>query len=57
MYTIYTVIIKINELKEYKIGEAAEILNVSVATLQRWDREGKLKALRNASNRRYYTQE
>jgi putative resolvase len=57
VYTIYTVIIKINELKEYKIGEAAEILNVSVATLQRWDREGKLKALRNASNRRYYTQE
>ncbi|MFK3588418.1 IS607 family transposase [Lactobacillus sp. 23-2] len=44
-------------MKEYKIGEAAEILNVSVATLQRWDREGKLKALRNASNRRYYTQE
>ncbi|WP_416349126.1 MerR family DNA-binding transcriptional regulator [Lactobacillus delbrueckii] len=29
-------------MKKYKVGEAAEILDVSVATLQRWDREGKL---------------
>ena len=44
-------------MKKYKVGEAAEILDVSVATLQRWDREGKLKAERSATNRRYYTQE
>lgn len=44
-------------VKKYKVGEAAEILDVSVATLQRWDREGKLKAERSATNRRYYTQE
>jgi DNA repair protein RadD len=28
------------------IQEAAEVLNVSVSTLRRWDREGKLPALR-----------
>lgn len=44
-------------VKKYKVGEAAAILDVSVATLQRWDREGKLKAERSATNRRYYTQE
>lgn len=43
--------------KKYKAGEAAEILGVSVSTLQRWDREGLLKSYRNAANRRYYTQE
>ena len=43
--------------KKYKAGEAAEILGVSVSTLQRWDREGRLKSYRNAANRRYYTQE
>lgn len=35
----------------------AEKLNVSVITLQRWDREGRLKAFRTPTNRRYYTQE
>lgn len=25
--------------------------------MQRWDREGRIKAYRNAANRRYYTQE
>jgi putative resolvase len=34
------------------------LLNVTVNTLQSWDREKKLKAFRNPiSNRRYYTQE
>lgn len=33
------------------------MLGVSVKTLQRWDNEGKLKACRNPSNRRYYTHE
>lgn len=35
----------------------AEKLNVSVVTLQRWDREGRLKSFRTPTNRRYYTQE
>ncbi len=41
-----------------KLKEAAKILNVSIKTLQRWDKAGKLIAFRyQSSNRRYYTQE
>jgi excisionase family DNA binding protein len=43
--------------KIYKVSQAAELLGVSVSTMQRWDREGRIKAYRNAANRRYYTQE
>lgn len=44
--------------KILKPKEVAKILNVSVNTLQRWDREKKLIAFRNpVSNRRYYTEE
>ncbi len=39
----------------YKPNEFAELINVSVRTLQRWDVEGKLKAFRTPTNRRYYT--
>jgi len=39
----------------YKPKDFAELLNVSVKTLQRWDREGILKAFRTPSDRRYYT--
>jgi hypothetical protein len=38
-----------------KPSEAAKLLNVSVKTLQRWDRDGILKAQRTITNRRYYT--
>ena len=41
----------------YKPGEFAELLGVSVKTLQRWDREGILKANRTPTNRRYYIYE
>lgn len=47
-----------NSIKEktfYKPGEFAEIVNVSVSTLQRWDRAKILTAYRTPSNRRYYT--
>jgi predicted site-specific integrase-resolvase len=40
-----------------KPKEVSEILNVTVRTLQKWDREGKLKASRTPTNQRYYTQE
>lgn len=43
--------------KHYKPKEFAELLNVSVITLQRWDNDGKLKAFRTPTNRRYYTYE
>ena len=41
----------------YKPKEFAELLNVTVTTLQRWDREGVLKAYRNPKNRRFYTEQ
>lgn len=43
--------------KHYKPKEFAELLNVSVITLQRWDNSGKLKAFRTPTDRRYYTYE
>ncbi len=37
----------------YRIGDAARILGVSVSTLRRWDKEGKLKAVRIGRDRLY----
>jgi molybdopterin-binding protein len=34
------------------LGEAARALDVSIDTLRRWDRAGKLKKVRDARNRR-----
>lgn len=42
-------------MSNYKPKEFAEMIGVSVKTLQRWDREGILKACRNPKDRRYYT--
>ncbi|WP_291581223.1 IS607 family transposase [Clostridium sp. UBA6640] len=42
-------------MTNYKPKDFAELLNVSVKTLQRWDREDILKAKRTPTNRRYYT--
>lgn len=42
-------------LTNYKPKDFAELLNVSVKTLQRWDRDGVLVAKRTPTNRRYYT--
>lgn len=39
------------------IGKAAEFLNVSIDTLRRWDKSGKLKAIRSAGKHRYYSME
>ena len=41
--------------KTYKPKEFAEMLNVTVKTLQRWDNDGKLNAYRNPKGRRFYT--
>jgi predicted site-specific integrase-resolvase len=43
--------------KIYRPNEFAKLIGKSVQTLQRWDREGKLKAKRSFTNRRYYTHE
>ena len=42
-------------ITNYKPKDFAELLGVSVKTLQRWDRENILKANRTPTNRRYYT--
>lgn len=39
-----------------KPKEVSKLLNVTVNTLQKWDRLGKLKAYRLKNNRRYYLQ-
>lgn len=40
--------------KVYKPKEFAELVGVSVRTLQRWDTDGTFKAKRTPSGRRYY---
>lgn len=42
-------------IPNYKPKDFAKLLGVSVKTLQRWDREGILKANRTPTDRRYYT--
>lgn len=43
--------------KTYKIGEFAKLTGYSVNSLQRLDREGKFKAKRTVTDKRYYTEE
>ena len=38
--------------QEYTIGEAARALGVSIDTIRRWDRDGKIKTGRDPGNRR-----
>lgn len=45
----------ISNVTNYKPRAFAELLGVSVKTLQRWDRDGVLKAHRTPTGRRYYT--
>ena len=44
-----------SNITNYKPKDFAELLGVSIKTLQRWDREGILKANRTPTDRRYYT--
>ena len=39
-------------MADMTLGEAAKAIGVSVDTLRRWDRDGKLKTTRDAGNRR-----
>lgn len=43
--------------KIFKTKEFAEMINVSVSTLRRWDRTGIFKANRRPSGRMFYTEE
>lgn len=47
--------VNVPNIKNYKPKEFSELVGVSVKTLQRWDRDGILKAYRTPTNRRYYT--
>src|SRR3954447_25110908 len=38
--------------ESYNASEAAKLLGISVDTLRRWDREGRIKTERDRSNRR-----
>ena len=44
-------------MKQYKVGQFAKLLNVTVKTLQNWDKQGTLKAYRTPTNQRFYTEE
>jgi molybdopterin-binding protein len=39
-------------MRSYTATEAAQALGISVDTLRRWDREGRIKVTRDASNKR-----
>ncbi|MFH1789945.1 MAG: helix-turn-helix domain-containing protein [bacterium] len=42
--------------EKLSIGQAAEFLGVSIDTLRRWDKKGKLKAQKTDGGHRYYSQ-
>lgn len=42
-------------MEKYKPKEFADLLHVTVRTLQKWDKAGKLTAFRTPTNRRFYT--
>ncbi len=39
-------------MQTHTIGEAARLLGVSVDTVRRWDRQGRIRTRRDAANRR-----
>jgi putative resolvase len=44
-------------MNTYTISQFSEMTGYAVKTLQKWDREGRLKPLRTPTNRRMYTDE
>ena len=46
------IVMNTSNITNYKPKDFAELLGVSVKTLQRWDREGILKANRTPTDRR-----
>ncbi len=42
----------LGQMADLSLGEAARALGVSVDTLRRWDRDGKLQTVRDKRNRR-----
>ncbi len=46
----------LSKQKLYSIGEAANILGVSITTLRRWDRQGKIAVARTPTGNRVFTE-
>ena len=42
----------LRQMEDFSLGEAAKRIGVSVDTLRRWDRDGKLETTRDANDRR-----
>jgi molybdopterin-binding protein len=42
--------------REYTAGDAARALGISLDTLRRWDREGRIRVKRDRANRRVVTE-
>src|SRR5918992_3267567 len=38
--------------RSYPVGEAARLLGISLDTLRRWDRQGRIRTVRDTANRR-----
>ena len=55
IYTQEVILMNTKHITNYKPKDFAELLGVSVKTLQRWDRDNILKAKRTPTDRRYYT--
>ena len=53
-YTYGGIIMNTPNITNYKPKDFAELIGVSVKTLQRWDREGILEVNRTPTDRRYY---
>ena len=54
-YTYVGINMNTSNITNYKPKDFAELIGVSVKTLQRWDREGIPEANRTPTDRRYYT--
>lgn len=55
LYVCLDVLMNDNEVT-YTTGQAAQRLGISVDTLRRWEREGKISPERNAAGHRRYTE-
>jgi len=44
----------LRQMEDFSLGEAAKRIGVSVDTLRRWDRDGKLETTRDANDRRHH---
>ena len=55
IHTHEGVFMNTSNITNYKLKDFSELIGVLGKTLQRWDREGTLKANRAPTDRRYYT--